>query len=162
MANVCSLLVALLVSAGAVESVCAGQSLAGSRPNILFFLADDQSRFDHSAYGNPKVPTPETGKFAEEALVFDRAYTGQAICAPSRSMLYSGLYPIRNGCFLNHTSIRPGVKTLAEYLKVLDYTVILAGKSHVKPAEQSGRETGNGRTSGGNERSPFQMDEIPE
>jgi uncharacterized sulfatase len=110
--------------------------LKGSRPNIIFFLADDQSRFDHSAYGNPKAPTPETGKFATEGLVFDRAYTGQAICAPSRSMLYSGLYPIRNGCFINHTSIRPGVKTLAHYLEALDYTVILAGKSHVNPGEQ--------------------------
>jgi uncharacterized sulfatase len=110
--------------------------LGDTRPNIVFFLADDQSRFDHSSYGNDRVPTPVTDAFAEEALVFEKAFTGQAICAPSRSMLYSGLYPIRNGCFINHTSIRPGVKTLPDYLEPLGYDVILAGKSHVRPAEQ--------------------------
>jgi uncharacterized sulfatase len=51
-------------------------------------------------------------------------------------MLYSGLYPIRNGCFLNHYSIRSGVKTIAAYLRELDYQVILAGKSHVNPSSQ--------------------------
>jgi uncharacterized sulfatase len=110
--------------------------LRGSRPNIVFFLADDQSFPDHAINGNTKVPAPTTLAFSKQALVFDRAYTGQAVCAPSRSMLYSGLYPIRNGCFLNHYSVRSGVKTIAAYLRELDYQVILAGKSHVNPSSQ--------------------------
>ena len=110
--------------------------IKGGRPNIVIFLADDQSYFDHAINGNQAVPTPVTEAFSKEALVFDRAYTGQAICAPSRSILYSGLYPIRNGCFINHTSVRPGVQTIAHYLKTLDYDVILAGKSHVNPRDQ--------------------------
>jgi uncharacterized sulfatase len=116
--------------------LCCGAPLKGSRPNIVFFLADDQSLFDHSTYGNDQAPTPVTQAFGDAGLVFEKAFTGQAICAPSRSMLYSGLYPIRNGCFINHTSIRPGVKTLPAYLEPLGYDVILAGKSHVNPAEQ--------------------------
>ena len=122
-----------LVSGGHLS---AAEDLCGTRPNIVFFLADDQSFPDHAINGNSKVPTPVTLAFSQEGLVFDRAYTGQAVCAPSRSMLYSGLYPIRNGCFLNHYAVRRGVKTLASYLRELDYTVILAGKSHVKPASQ--------------------------
>ena len=114
-----------------------GESIIkGERPNIVLFLADDQSYFDHAIHGNQAVPTPVTEAFSKEALVFERAYTGQAICAPSRSILYSGLYPIRNGCFINHTSVRPGVQTIAHYLKALDYEVISAGKSHVNPREQ--------------------------
>lgn len=114
-----------------------GESITkGERPNIVLFLADDQSYFDHAIHGNQAVPTPVTEAFSKEALVFERAYTGQAICAPSRSILYSGLYPIRNGCFINHTAVRPGVRTIAHYLKALDYDVILAGKSHVNPREQ--------------------------
>lgn len=111
-------------------------AMAGSRPNIIFFLADDQSRSDHRVYGNEKAPTPITEAFSKEALVFDKAYTGQAICAPSRSMLLTGLYPIRNGCFINHTAIRPGIQSLPSYLKPLGYDVILAGKSHLKPSAQ--------------------------
>ena len=111
-------------------------NLKGSRPNIIFFLADDQTRVDHSIYGNEKVPTPVTESFSKEAMIFDEAFTGQGICAPSRSMLYTGLYPIRNGCFVNHTGIRKEVKTLPYYLKELGYEVILAGKEHIKPREQ--------------------------
>jgi uncharacterized sulfatase len=110
--------------------------MKGSRPNIVFFLADDQSKFDHSAYGNELAPTPVTHKFSEEGLVFERMFTGQAICAPSRSMLYTGMNPIKNGCFLNHIKIRPGIDTVTKYLSDLGYEVILAGKSHVAPQQQ--------------------------
>ena len=110
--------------------------LDGKRPNIIMFLADDQSITDHMTYGNEKVPTPVTQAFSKESLVFDNAFTGQAICAPSRSMLLTGLYPLRNGCYINHTAIRPGVKTLPFYLKKLGYDVLLVGKSHIKPADQ--------------------------
>ena len=89
------------------------------------FLADDQSITDHTTYGNDKVPTSVTHAFGKESLVFNNAFTGQAICAPSRSMLLTGLYPLKNGCFINHTAIRPGLKTLPAYLKELGYDVLL-------------------------------------
>ena len=111
-------------------------AISGSRPNIIFYLADDQNRYDHSTYGNDSVPTPVTDAFSKESLVFNKGFTGQGICAPSRSILLSGLYPLRNGCFINHTSIRGHVKTLPHYLKDLGYDVILAGKSHIKPFDQ--------------------------
>jgi uncharacterized sulfatase len=54
------------------------------KPNILLFIADDQSVFDYGSYGNGAVLTGVTDRFAGQSLVFDRAFTGQAICAPSR------------------------------------------------------------------------------
>lgn len=110
--------------------------LFGKRPNIIMFLADDQSITDHTTYGNKKVPTDITYKFSKESLVFDNAFTGQAICAPSRSMLLTGMYPLKNGCYINHTAIRPGIKTLPSHLKELGYDVLLVGKSHLKPSGQ--------------------------
>ena len=88
------------------SSIVYGSDLEGSRPNIVFFLTDDQSLFDYTAYGSEKAPTPITGAFAKESLVFNSAYTAQAICAPSRSTLYSGLFPIKHGCFITHTAVR--------------------------------------------------------
>lgn len=114
----------------------ATKKLSGVRPNIILFLADDQSISDHTAYGNEKVPTPTTQAFSKESLVFENAFTGQAICAPSRSMLLTGLYPLKNGCYINHTAIRPGIKTLPAYLIELGYDVLLVGKSHLKPSGQ--------------------------
>ncbi len=130
------LLVLVVCLMGTVDRLFAAAGMEGSRPNMVFFLADDQSKFDHSAYGNELAPTPVTQKFADEGLVFERMFTGQAICAPSRSMLYTGLDPIRNGCILNHTPVRPGIETITKYMGDLGYEVILAGKSHVAPDEQ--------------------------
>ena len=129
-------IIAVLLGGSICFAMADAPSMKGGRPNIVFFLADDQSKFDHSAYGNEKAPTPVTQKFSEEGMVFERMYTGQAICAPSRSMLYTGLNPVRNGCFINHIKIRPGIDTITKYMGDLGYEVILAGKSHVGPDDQ--------------------------
>jgi arylsulfatase A-like enzyme len=104
-----------------------------SKPNIVFFLSDDQLKADYGCYGNEHVNTPTSDKLAQQSLVFEQAFTGQAICAPSRAMLFTGLYPIRNGLFVNHMPLRKSVKTIADYLSPLGYEVVRAGKEHVKP-----------------------------
>lgn len=132
----CVFLTAQAFSFGSKSKALEPASMSGTRPNIIMFLADDQSITDHTTYGNEKVPTEVTHAFSKESLVFNNAFTGQAICAPSRSMLLTGLYPLKNGCYINHTAIRPGLKTLPAYLKELGYDVLLVGKSHLKPADQ--------------------------
>jgi uncharacterized sulfatase len=104
-----------------------------ARPDIFFYLADDQNYWDYGFAGNPAVQTPNADRLAAEGTLFARAYTSMAICAPSRSSLYTGLYPARNGCYMNHIPARKGIRSVAHYLKDLGYTVVLAGKSHVKP-----------------------------
>ena len=71
----------------------------------------------------------------KDPMVFENAFTAQAICAPSRSQLYTGNYPLKNGCFMNHTRVKSHMKSVTKYMRELGYEVILAGKSHVKPPE---------------------------
>lgn len=104
------------------------------QPNIIFYLADDQDKYDYGCYGNDFIKTPAVDRLAREGMVFENAFTGQAICAPSRSQLYTGNYPLKNGCFLNHFRSKPDMKSITTYLGDLGYDVILAGKSHVKPS----------------------------
>jgi uncharacterized sulfatase len=106
------------------------------KPNIVLFLADDQGIDDVGCYGNKVVRTPNIDRLAEEGPRFNLAFIPTAMCSPSRSALYTGLYPHRNGCHPNHSNIKPGVKTLPHYLKPLGYRVALAGKTHIKPREQ--------------------------
>jgi len=103
-------------------------------PNIIFYLADDQDVYDYGCYGNAKVNTAAVDRLAQEGLLFTNAFTGQAICAPSRSQLFTGKYPLKNGCFANHTATRPTIESVTEHMKKLGYEVVLAGKSHVKPS----------------------------
>ena len=62
-------------------------------PNFIFYLADDQDQLDYGVYGNPKVHTPAVDALAKEGMRFTNFYTSQAICAPSRSQIFTGMYP---------------------------------------------------------------------
>lgn len=125
----CILIPILLI--GLKPLICKSQN---AKPSIIFYLADDQDIYDYGCYGNNKVHTPAIDRLAREGLMFKNAFTAQAICAPSRSLLYTGMYPLKNGCFINHFRTKPDVKSIATYLGELGYEVILAGKSHVNPA----------------------------
>jgi len=107
---------------------------ASRKPNIVIFLADDHGRFDTGCYGNEAVRTPHIDRLAREGMRFDSAFAPEGICAPSRSTLYTGLYPYRHGAYQQSGTIREGVKTLPQYLQALGYRAVLAGKIHVKPA----------------------------
>ncbi|MFD2727669.1 sulfatase family protein [Hyunsoonleella rubra] len=104
------------------------------KPNIIFYLADDQDVYDYGCYGNEKVNTSAVDRLAKEGMLFTNAFTAQAICAPSRSQLFTGKYPLKNGCFANHTATKPSIESVTSRMKSLGYEVVLAGKSHVKPA----------------------------
>ncbi len=109
-------------------------NVVDTKPNIIFYLADDQDQLDYGCYGNPKVHTPAVDQLAKEGMRFTNAYVAQSICAPSRSQIYTGLYSMQNGCFANHLPVKPSVQSVTTYLKAAGYDVILAGKGHVKPS----------------------------
>ncbi len=62
---------------------------AEDRPNILFCIADDWG-LHAGAYGTPWVKTPSFDRVSKEGLLFRRAYTPNAKCAPSRACLLTG------------------------------------------------------------------------
>ena len=103
-------------------------------PNIFIYISDDQNQWDYGTYGNPEVSTSAADKLAKEGIKFNNAYTSQAICSPSRSQLFTGLYPIKNGCMANHLPIK-NVKDINGHLQPLGYDVVLAGKGHIYPTE---------------------------
>ena len=102
-------------------------------PNIIFYLSDDQDLLDYGVYGNPNVQTSNADLLATQGIKFTNFYTGQAICAPSRSQIFTGMYPVKNGCMANHIGVKPDIKSITSLLKESGYEVVLAGKSHVKP-----------------------------
>ena len=104
------------------------------RPNILILLADDLGYYDTHCNGHPIVRTPHLDRLAAEGMRFENAFTCTAMCAPSRSTLYTGLYTHRHGCHMNHGQVKPGTRSLPHYLTSLGYRVALAGKTHIARA----------------------------
>lgn len=122
-------LLSLLAGAPAV-------AVAQQRPDIVLFVADDLGVGDIEPYGNDVVRTPTLQRLATESLRFTQAFAASPTCSPSRSALYTGLYPFRNGAHANHTGVRPEARSLLHHLRPLGYRVALAGKLHVGPREQ--------------------------
>lgn len=104
-----------------------------AQPNVLIIMADDCTYNDLPVYGGKNARTPNIDRLASEGLVFNRAYVSEAMCQPCRAELYSGQFPMRNGCAWNHSASRPGTRSLPQHLGALGYRVGLAGKSHVLP-----------------------------
>lgn len=103
-------------------------------PNVLIIMADDCTYNDLPLYGGP-AKTPNIDRLASQGLTFNRAYLAEAMCQPCRAELYTGQFPLRNGCAWNHSASRPSVKSTPHYLGKLGYRVGLAGKEHVRPAK---------------------------
>ena len=108
-------------------------SSATDKPNVLIIMADDCTYNDLPLYGGKNAITPNLDHFARESLTFNSAYLSEAMCQPCRAELYSGLYPMSNGCAWNHSASRTGLQTMPQRMKALGYRVGIAGKVHVKP-----------------------------
>ena len=109
-------------------------SRASQSPNFLLILADDCTYNDLPLYGGENAKTPNLERLAGEGLTFNQAYVSSSMCQPCRAELYSGLYPMGNGCAWNHSGCRPEITGMPQVLRKLGYRVGLAGKTHIRPA----------------------------
>ncbi len=130
-----------LGTAGYVFSALPGCSLLSvqkklqKRPHIVMYLSDDHGIDFLGCYGNKDVRTPNIDALAKEGMLFTHMFAASPTCAPSRSVLWTGLYPSRNGCMRNHSTCRDDITALPSYLSRLGYRVVLANKYHAKPRE---------------------------
>ncbi|MFK7738059.1 MAG: sulfatase [Pirellulaceae bacterium] len=106
---------------------------AAERPNFLIIMADDCTYNDLPLYGGQNAKTPNIDALAAQGLTFNQAYVASAMCQPCRAELFTGQYPLTNGCAWNHSASRPSTKSLPHLLRPLGYRVGIAGKVHVKP-----------------------------
>ncbi len=90
---------------------------SSARPNILFCIADDASYPYMGAYGCNWVKTPGFDYVAREGLLFTKAYTPNAKCAPSRACILTGRnsWQLKQAC--NHWCFFP--REFATYAEVL-------------------------------------------
>ena len=104
-------------------------------PNIIYILADDLGYGDLGCYGQEKFSTPHLDRLASEGIRFTRHYSGSTVCAPSRSVLMTGLHtghtPIRGNQEVKPEGQAPlpeSAVTMAELLKEAGYVTGAFGK----------------------------------
>lgn len=93
-------------------------SLAQSRPNILWIMAEDISPYI-APYGDSTASTPHINRLAREGIRYSNAFAVAGVCAPSRSAIITGMYPTSIGTH--------NMRTLKVYpnLGIPDYSVVL-------------------------------------
>lgn len=104
---------------------------APRKPNLIFFLPDQQRADTIACYGGKKVHAPNLNKLASESLVFERAYVTHPVCTPSRSSLMTGTWPHINGCTRNSVALDRRFRSFAELIADKDYRTAYVGKWHL-------------------------------
>ncbi len=119
----------LFLTAGLLCFVCISL-FAQKKPNVVVFLVDDL-RAELGCYGSEAVKSPNIDKLASDGVLFEKAYCQQAICAPSRISLLTGMRPDKLGIYSIFTPLRSVDKqtvTLPQLFKENGYTTISVGK----------------------------------
>jgi iduronate 2-sulfatase len=114
----------------ALLAALAAPVMASPPPNVLFIAIDDL-RPELGCYGSPLAQTPHLDGLASRGTLFERAYCQQALCAPSRASLLTGLRPDSTGIYGLTQSVRqvlPEVRTLPQHFRESGYTTVSIGK----------------------------------
>ncbi len=116
-------------------ALVASAAAQAPRPNIIFILADDLGYGELGSYGQKKIKTPHLDRMAAEGMRFTQFYAGNTVCAPSRSVLMTGLHMGRTrvrgnagGRNMLAQTLRTGDTTVAHVLQRAGYATTLVGK----------------------------------
>ncbi len=119
----------LVLAIAIAVAALSASSFAAEKLNVLFIAVDDLKPISGCYGGTAK--TPNIDRLAARGVRFDRAYCNQAVCAPSRNALMTGLRPQTVGIYDLGTNLRaatPDAVTLAQAFQKAGYRTEAMGK----------------------------------
>lgn len=112
------------------------QNSVPKRKNILF-ITSDQQHWSVLGCLNSEVKTPNLDRLARKGMLFERAYTVNPTCTPTRASWITGLYPSQHGAYSLGTKLMEDVPTVGDYFKKSGYRTALIGKAHFQPTRST-------------------------
>ena len=130
---VTTMAVCLVILACPITSPLFGADLAGTRPNIVFIMTDDQGYGEIARHGNDIIQTPNLDRLHDMSLRFTDFHVSPT-CSPTRSALMSGKHEFKNG--VTHTVFERyrmalSTITIAQVLQKAGYSTGIFGKWHL-------------------------------
>ncbi|MFT5465563.1 MAG: arylsulfatase A-like enzyme [Verrucomicrobiales bacterium] len=125
-----ALLATMLVGSAAAD-------LAGTKPNIILVITDDQGYGPVAAHGHPWIKTPNLDKHFAKSTRLTRFLVAPT-CSPTRAALMTGRHPMKNGVthtILERERMTLDATTLPQVLKSAGYTTGIFGKWHLGDEE---------------------------
>jgi len=107
--------------------------LAGTKPNIILVITDDQGYAPLGCHGHPWLATPNIDELYAQSTRFTRFLVAPT-CSPTRSSIMTGRHPEKNG--ITHTILERermilDVTILPQVLKTVGYSSGIFGKWHL-------------------------------
>lgn len=109
---------------------------AGTRPNILLIITDQQYAGMMGCAGNSYLETPALDRLAASGMRFELAYSPNPVCIPSRTSMMTGYFPSAFGVTSNGDAadaVIPGhvlENTLGKLMQLAGYRCVYGGKTH--------------------------------
>ena len=112
----------------AILGIVALTGAVDARPNIVVVIGEDMGP-DTGAYGCKDAITPNMDRLAKEGALFTRAFTHTGVCAPSRSGMITGQYPLKYGAQNMRSKVVNPPHPFTEKLQSAGYHVMWPGKT---------------------------------
>lgn len=115
---------------------------APRRPNLLFFLSDDQRDDQLGCAGHPVLQTPNLDRLAAAGVRFENAFVTTAICAASRASILTGRHERTHGFTFGTPPIsdRHLAESYPALLRAAGYRTGFIGKWGVKSSADARAE----------------------
>ncbi|UYP19861.1 sulfatase-like hydrolase/transferase [Rhodococcus sp. Z13] len=138
-----------LLAAGLVGArPSSAQTRIPRRPNILIVITDQERQPMHWPADWARTNLPNRQRLADTGLTFTRSFCNAAMCSPSRSTLFTGLYPAQHGVVSTLTEggtlsptepvLSPDTQNMAKMLRSAGYDVQYRGKWHMSKGADGG------------------------
>jgi arylsulfatase A-like enzyme len=105
---------------------------AENRPNVLYIMCDDLNHYVTGMGGHPQGRTPNINRLMEMGVSFMNAHSNHSVCLPSRTSLFSGLYPHTTGALgwegWDDSDILRGSVSMFQHFKKNGYALFGTGK----------------------------------
>ncbi len=108
--------------------------MAQQRPNLLFIMTDHQRADSLGMVQCGVEVAPNLNRLASQSYTCTRTYNTAPLCAPARTALFTGKYPMHNGVVYNdfQGETAQDHKTFQQCLAEAGYEVAHVGIDHVK------------------------------
>jgi len=134
-----------------VVTPAAAASVGPVRKNVLIFMTDQERKPQWFPEGWAEKYLPNTQRLKRDGLTFENAFCSATMCTPSRTSLFTGMFPVqhqsKDTLTLNmeqspvEHQLDPTLPNMATCLKEAGYDVIYKGKWHLSKGVQ-GAEPG--------------------
>ena len=120
--------------AGSSAASLAGAQAKPKQPNFVFFLGEGQRHDALSIAGNTILKTPNHDRIGREGMMFRNAFCTNALCAPARATLLTGLYSRSSGALSNehlNVPLPTDIPLFTDLLREAGYEIAIVGKVHI-------------------------------